>query len=99
MGCLISIPLLLLFIALFFGTALLRLVQTLLGRGPQSPFGSGTRTQTGRTTVTDDGETIYEPESGPSPHHRHSPRRRKIFGPDEGEYVDFEELPADGNQS
>lgn len=95
MGCLITIPLLLLFVALFFGTALLRLVQTFLGRGPQGSYGGRTRGQAGPGTAATDGETVYEPESGPSGHRHGNGPRRKIFGPDEGEYVDFEEIKDD----
>ncbi len=95
MGCLITIPLLLLFVVLFFGTALLRLVQTFLGRGPQGPSGNRSRRPSGSGTSTVDGETVYEPESGPSGHRHGNGPRRKIFGPDEGEYVDFEEIKDD----
>ncbi len=92
MGCLITIPLLLLFITLFFGAALLRLLQAFLGGHLSTFFGRRSREKTENTT---EGNTYYGRESGASSRrHRHE-SRRKIFGPDEGEYVDFEEIKDD----
>lgn len=89
MGCLISIPFILLFIVLFFGSALLRIVQALFGgKGFSTAYGPENGN---RQTQDADEDDIYS-DDGPSYRHRHNGQRRKIFGPDEGEYVDFEEI-------
>lgn len=95
-GCLLFIPIIIVTTLVFFGTAILRLVQTLFGGRPSSPFGqrpphSDTRSRSAGQSREED-TTTYE--SAPDPSYRRWPHvsRRKIFSRDEGEYVDFEEV-------
>ena len=90
MGCLISIPIILLFIVLFFGSALLRIVQALFGKGFSTTYDPNTNNRQSQSQYTDE-DTVYS-DDGPSYRRRHKGQRHKIFGPDEGEYVDFEEI-------
>lgn len=97
MGCLLYLPVILLFILIFFGTAILRLAQALFGGRPsptygrQRPGNSDTRSRT-RGQSQEEATTAYESASDPSYRHWPHVSRHKIFGRDEGEYIDFEEV-------
>lgn len=80
-----------------FGSILMRIVRWLTGFGRSSNH-SGTQSRhTGQTNArwsarpTDDDSEYTAYETGSNRHKRHAPHQ-KIFGPDEGEYVSFEEI-------
>ena len=64
------------------------LVRRIFGLPPRDPFSQNTRSASGnashRTTRTREGVTIID-------HRSEEQANKKIFAPDEGEYVDFKE--------
>lgn len=95
MGCLLSIPIILLFLVIFFSSALLRIVQALFGGSPRTNRQTRAQSQTASAHEAEE-ETYYDSDGGTAYRRRHSNGPcRKIFAPDEGEYVDFEEIRED----
>lgn len=85
---------LLIFIILaVFGSIVIRVLRLLFGFKPRAPFTGSQSQQTYRDrqsstrshTTTDSGYDTGRTTSSPQ-------RHKKIFGKDEGEYVDFEEI-------
>lgn len=93
MGCLLSIPIILLFLVIFFSSALLRIVQALFGGSPRTNRQTRAQSQTASAHEAEE-ETYYDSGTAYRRRHTNGPRR-KIFAPDEGEYVDFEEIRED----
>lgn len=58
-------------------------------------FGSGRRSETNRQQQESHRQSGRRTENRSQATSRPSPNRKKIFGDDEGEYVDFEEVKED----
>lgn len=89
MGCLLTIPFLLIFILLFFGSAIFRILQAVF-RYKSTGANEWKRAHENHGQETNNQQTNNR-------YHQQSPngKRRKIFDDDEGEYVDFEEIKDD----
>ena len=94
MGCLFTIPLLIIFFLLFFSSAIFRILKALFG-WKQSSTGNWQETTKGYRQNTDNTQsdnTSYNNNTYSRHNKNHNGVRRKIFSDDEGEYVDFEEI-------
>lgn len=90
MGCLLTIPFLLIFILLFFGSAIFRILQAVFRY-------KSTRANEWKQTHENHGQGTNSQQANNNRYHQQNPngKRRKIFDDDEGEYVDFEEIKDD----
>lgn len=95
MGCLLTIPFLVIFFILFFGSAIFRILQAVFGWKSSEPGGwKRTHDDYGQGNNQQTNDRYYQQNSSKYQQNPNG-KRRKIFDDDEGEYVDFEEIKDD----
>ena len=93
MGCLIYILIPFFIVLLVFSSILRHFFRALFGKRTQNSFGNKQTFNQNRQSTSE--KSSENRSSSSYSYHRNHTQKGKVFGDDEGEYVDFEEVKED----